>query len=919
MHAYASFEPADLASQVPTLAQRRFAKGALLVFFAVFVAIVPFARIQLAPAVGYVAAYGGALVVTDVLTALLLIGQLPARRSSALLLLAMGYLFSAVLSLAHVLSFPGLLGPSVIQGNSQLAAVLYLCWHALFPVFVIAYSRTRGTTAHPQVVVGAVLLSIVLALVFLQVSALFGGLVPELVVGYDYTRAHDIVVTVVLALNAVGLLALWTKRPRMLLDLWLIVAMSACVFEIGLSAAFNDGRFDLGFYAGRLYGLAASLFVLGVLAMENLNVYARLRATFEAMIDVRVREKSNLLVASVLQQLPEGVVILDRHHHCVLANERAAALAGAAGDRSNMTPDEIHAALTELVGEPVRKVADREVFKDEIIECRATGPRRMYSISRTKVHDDAGAAVATVLVLDDVTERIDADRALHHAYARTRALLENTPLAAIELDRNRIVRIWNSRAEELFGWPAEEVIGKPVDMIPLIYPGEEHAVDAMLSDLLHHGSGEQRFENRNITRDGRVLQCEWYNSVLFTPDGQVDSIYSLALDVTERKAAMDQLRDADRRKDEFIATLAHELRNPLAPIANAASLLLAQKTSPERIEWIASMISRQSARMARLLDDLLDVTRISRGKVELRRETLDIAALVRESLQTSMPLIETGRHHLDLHLPADPVWIEADPLRIAQVVSNLVNNAAKYTHPGGVIAVRLESVESNAVFSVADNGIGIEQDMLGRVFDAFVQSGCARELAQGGLGIGLSLARGLVELHGGSIAVHSDGKDRGSVFTVTLPLAAQQPLALVQNGSDHVQMLNQSILVADDNEDAADSLAMLLRARGAYVEVAHDGEEALQLFRAYPAQIAILDLGMPRLGGLELARELAQSHPRPYLVALTGRGRNEDRIDSLKAGFDEHLTKPVAPQQLIDLLARVRAGQPPREAELNGH
>ncbi|MGZ5202742.1 MAG: ATP-binding protein, partial [Telluria sp.] len=414
-------------------------------------------------------------------------------------------------------------------------------------------------------------------------------------------------------------------------------------------------------------------------------------------------------------------------------------------------------------------------------------------------------------------------------------------------------------------------------------------------------------ENRNVTRDRRVLQCEWHNSALRNERGEVEAIFSLALDITERKQAMEQLQDADQRKDVFIATLAHELRNPLAPIANAASLLLSQRSDHERVEWIASMISRQSARMGRLLDDLLDVSRISRGKIELRKEPVEMIGLVQEALQVSQPLVEAARHHVEVDLPDEPVWIDADPVRIAQIMSNLVNNAAKYTPPGGRIEVRLARTNDSSVFTVRDNGIGIEPDMLAHVFEAFVQVGSARHLAQGGLGIGLSLAQGLAELHGGSLEVASEGRDRGSTFTLRLPLAGEQSASPEHPGkASAAQPASQpSILVADDNVDAVDSLALLLRARGARVVVAYDGEEALQKFSEDPTDVVILDLGMPCVDGLAAARQLVDADPRPFLIALTGRGRKEDEQESLRAGFNEHLIKPVDLDRLEAILQRV--------------
>ncbi|MGH8855739.1 MAG: hybrid sensor histidine kinase/response regulator, partial [Telluria sp.] len=300
------------------------------------------------------------------------------------------------------------------------------------------------------------------------------------------------------------------------------------------------------------------------------------------------------------------------------------------------------------------------------------------------------------------------------------------------------------------------------------------------------------------------------------------------------------------------------------------------------------------------------VTRISRGKIELHRAPVELARLVRDALQTSMPLIEAGRHAVALNLGEAPVWVEADALRLTQVLANLINNAAKYTPAQGRIEISLEETDGEALVAVRDNGIGIEADMLPRVFDAFMQVGSARHLAQGGLGIGLSLARGLVELHGGRLEAHSDGAGQGSTFRMRLAAARAPDLPEgVEQPAGGAAGLGKNILIADDNIDAAESLAWLLRSEGATVEVAHDGAAALRLFNERPADIVVLDLGMPEMDGLEVAAMLARCAPRPYLLAVTGRGRQEDRAASMAAGFDEHLTKPVAPQQLIDLLRLV--------------
>jgi PAS domain S-box-containing protein len=893
----------DLASQPPTTAQKKYAFAVLLYSLAAGFCVAPFVRLQCAREPGFIGVYGAALIITDLFTSLLLVGQMPACRSRHVAVLAFGYLFTSVATFCYVLVFPGVFVSLGIGADSSVAAWIYLLKHALAPLYVIAYATMRQGQAPRYFVrtglAGAALLAVVVA----TAAALLSPYLPRLQILDVHTMAYKNFVRLDMLIGATALACLFWRRRWMILDVWVAVAMVACLLDLTMSAVLNGQRFDLGFYAGRMYGLAASLMVLGVLTAENMSLHDRLSRSFAETLEARAKQRSHELLATVLQQLPEGVLVIDRDDNCILANERAASLGGLGKGIGPLTPGS--AAVRSLVGDKAERVAGGAAFKDELVESAPDGTRRVLSVSGLPVRDGSGTITGAVVTVDDVTDRTNAEEQVRRDLAKTRAMLENTPLAAVEFGANMVLRRWNRRAEELFGWESSELVGRRMDEVPLVHADDAEMVTASMAQWLASGESYLRSENRNVTRDGRIIHCEWYNSAIYGPDGQVDTVFSLALDVTATHSAMQQLREADQAKDAFIATLAHELRNPLAPIANAASLLLAKKAAPDRIEWIASMIGRQTSRMSRLLDDLLDVSRISRGKFQLRRESTDFGNLVREALQISMPLIEAARHHIQVDLPDAPVWIDADPLRMAQVVSNLVNNAAKYTRPGGMIELRLRRHGDAASFTVADNGIGIEPEMLAHVFDPFVQSARGRDLSQGGLGIGLALARGLVELHGGTLSVHSGGKNCGSEFTVVLPTCTQAPAAHHAADAGGASLAGAIILVADDNEDAAESLAQLLRLRGAQVEVAHDGEEALASFRQHPADIAILDLGMPKIGGLEVARLLAAAQPRPYLLAMTGRGRNEDRLDSVRAGFDEHMTKPVPPAELIELLGRV--------------
>ena len=412
-------------------------------------------------------------------------------------------------------------------------------------------------------------------------------------------------------------------------------------------------------------------------------------------------------------------------------------------------------------------------------------------------------------------------------------------------------------------------------------------------------------------KDGRWLHVEDRAVLQRDAAGGPGRLVGCTVDVTDRKLAEAELRDQDRRKDEFLATLAHELRNPLAPISNATQFLLAKGPADPELRRARELIDRQVRVMAWLLDDLLDVSRITRGKLELRKERVELAAVVAAAVETSRPLIDAGGHALTVELPAEGVPLDADPVRLAQVFANLLNNAAKYTDRGGRLRLTAERAADGVAVAVSDDGIGLAADMLPRLFEIFAQAEPARERAQGGLGIGLSLVRGLVELHGGTIAAHSDGPGRGSTFTVRLPVAVPAPAAgPAAAAPEPAAAAKARVLIADDLRDSADSLALLLRLMGHEVRTAYDGEEAVAAAAAFRPDVALLDLGMPKATGYEACRRIRQ-HPwgrRACLVALTGWGQGEDRRRTAAAGFDHHLVKPVDPAALEKLLAAAAAG-----------
>jgi signal transduction histidine kinase/ActR/RegA family two-component response regulator len=394
---------------------------------------------------------------------------------------------------------------------------------------------------------------------------------------------------------------------------------------------------------------------------------------------------------------------------------------------------------------------------------------------------------------------------------------------------------------------------------------------------------------------------------------------NLRQSIEVQRQMREALSESDRRKDEFLATLAHELRNPLAPVRNAIHILRARMpASAPELQWARDVIDRQVTQMARLIDDLMDVARITRGTIELRRTHIALEEVVRIAIETSRPTIDASGHELHVRLPAEPLYLDADLIRLAQVFANLLNNAAKYTAPGGRIAVTAERDRDTVLVSVSDSGMGIPPDKLARVFEPFTQLDRTLERSKGGLGIGLALAKRLVEMHGGDIEAQSTGPGQGSRFVARLPLSAEQGVQRVVAPVGPLPARGRKrILIADDNHDAATSLGILLNDAGYDVRTVADGGQALEMAAQFRPDIALLDIGMPVLNGYEAARHIRE---QPWghavlLVALTGWGGTEHRQQTAKAGFDHHLTKPVDPAALTRLLA---TWSTPTDAAISG-
>jgi PAS domain S-box-containing protein len=559
-----------------------------------------------------------------------------------------------------------------------------------------------------------------------------------------------------------------------------------------------------------------------------------------------------------------------------------------------------------------RTVATGEPYESEYRIVSGGGER--WVIARGKLERDAaGRAVRFAGVLVDITERKRAEAARNDSQAqleRQSRILE-TVLSSINdfaytFDRDGRFLFVNKPLLDLWGLKLEDAVGK--NFFDLKYPD---ALAAKLQAQIQQVFDTQRSlsdETSYTSPTGEGGFYEYIFTPVFGPDGRVDVVAGSTRDITGRKRTEEALRAADQRKDEFLATLAHELRNPLAPVRNAANLLRIDN-SPASVAWAGEMIGRQVDHLTRLIDDLLDISRVRLNKFELRREPLELAEVVRGAVEAARSAIEERRHELTVELPPAPVRVSGDLVRLSQALVNLLTNAARYTEPGGRISLSVAREDADAVVRVKDTGIGVSSENLPRLFEMFFQADSTLERSQAGLGIGLSLVRRVMELHGGRVEALSDGAGKGSEFVVRLPAleeqggrAAEPPAAAAL---ERPAPVSHRVLVADDNRDATQSLAALLRLSGNEVHTAHDGLEAVDAAATLRPDAVLIDIQMPKLNGYDACRRIRE---QPWgkdmlLIAQTGWAQEEDKLRAREAGFDAHLVKPVDLDAVVKLLA----------------
>ncbi len=619
---------------------------------------------------------------------------------------------------------------------------------------------------------------------------------------------------------------------------------------------------------------------------------------------------ANRFRSDVLAQMEDAVIAVDVQGHVIYLNPAAERLYGSSASRSLglprdrlyrqqwLAPTDEAAAAQALDEAGFWRGRNRHITNE--------GRIRLVESTLSRLHDGTGALTGWLSVIRDVSEQAAAETALRESRSRLQFTLEAARIGDWELDLQTDTARRSLRHDRCFGYSEPLADWGFEVFMAHVHPQDRQRVERLFRQAIDE-RGEWHFECRVIWPDESLHWIEAHGNVLEV-EGEPRHMLGIVFDATERKRAEEALLDADQRKDEFLATLAHELRNPLAPISNSVQIMRRSR-EPQVHDRAQAMIERQLAQMVHLVDDLLDVSRISQGKMALRRQLIDIATVLQTAIDTSQPLIERQRHELVLQLPEQTVLVDADMTRLTQVVSNLLNNAAKFTPEGGLVTLSATIEGATVAITVTDTGIGIPAPMLPRVFDMFTQVNRTLERSQGGLGIGLALVKRLVEMHGGSVEARSAGENCGTSVVVRLPAVVDPQAAngMQQPGGMHAAATGGCrVLVVDDNRDSADSLVMTLQLEGHETATAYDGEEAVRQAESFRPQAALLDIGLPVINGYEAARRI-RSQPWGQgivLVALTGWGQDEDHKRSRDAGFDHHLVKPVDLPRLAGLLAQ---------------
>ena len=667
--------------------------------------------------------------------------------------------------------------------------------------------------------------------------------------------------------------------------------------------------FDLANVAN-IVGLVAYLFTCSLIV-----VFGEAARVAES----RAHERHEVLNVT-LQSIGDAVITTDIAGYITNLNEVAEQLTGWPRDEAHGQPlERVFNIVNEVTRQRVENPATRALrdgvivgLANHTVLIKRDGSECPIDDSAAPIRNEHGYVSGCVLIFRDVTaQRMAArDKANQLITARLlAAIVESSNDAIISKSLDGIIQSWNVAAQQLFGFTGEEAVGQHIS---LVIPPERLAEEDQIIASLKVGNRIEHFETERVRKDGQRITVSLTISPIKDDSGNVVGASKIVRDVTERKLLMDDLQrlaadllTADQRKNEFLATLAHELRNPLAPMSNMLEVVKRSGGDGKVLKQAHETFERQLNQMVRLVDDLLDVNRITHDRLELRPSEVELSSVIQQAIEVARPLIDAADQKLIVDLPKEPVYLNADRARLAQVFGNLLNNSCKYTSTNGTITLSAKRVDDDVLVSVKDNGAGIPSDKLNSIFDMFMQVDRSSERSQGGLGIGLTLVKRLVAMHGGSIEARSEGEGRGSEFIVRLPVICEPAVAAPRAETVAKSAAERRVLIVDDNRDSADSLAMLLEITGNKTFQAHDGVEALDAIEKHRPEVVLLDIGLPKLDGHEVCRRVRQ---QPWgrdivIIALTGWGQEDDRRKSEEAGFNGHLVKPVDYENLLSLLA----------------
>ena len=631
-----------------------------------------------------------------------------------------------------------------------------------------------------------------------------------------------------------------------------------------------------------------------------------------AMLPPQLDDLRETGIETLLRGAPMGFALFDRQLRFVLVNDKLSEM--------NALPVEAHigrhvseiapglATTVEEVMEQIAQTGRPVVNREFTVEVAAAkGERRCWSQSWYPIHSARQELIGFGAIVEDITERKRAEAAVAAARERRRRALSIDTVGRLVFNLRGSILESNAAFERMSGYSADEL--RALKNWGVLTPPEYAGITARAAEELASSGRTDAYEKEMIRKDG----SRWWG--LFSPtrvagEGLDSECVEFIIDITHTKQIEHELRQADRRKDEFLATLAHELRNPMAPLKSGLHVARLSSEPDSQLHRVIEMMDRQLSHLVRLVDDLLDVGRISAGKVHLRKTRVDLREVLARSIEASQALIDLHHHELHLDDSMEPLFVHGDCDRLTQIFSNLISNAAKYTDDEGRIRLNIRREANEAVVQVSDTGIGIPADELTHVFDLFSQVRAHQGRTAEGLGIGLALAKQLIDIHGGRVKVQSAGLGKGTTFTVHLPLleVKQEETRRPQKIRAVPKTRRLRILIADDNVDVAASLQMLLEIQGHEVLAAHDGMDAIEKAGKADIDIALLDIGMPRMNGIEAARRLRgmATASNALLVAITGWGQDDDRERTRAAGFDYHLVKPVDPLRLAEILQTVK-------------